>query len=575
MAFRLAEAYVQFGQRGLSPLSSTLGGLHSRIMGLLNPIKLVTGALATLGTGVGIASMLKMSATIETLTVSLETLTGSAANAKRLMDDINKFAARTPFEQLEIGRAAKVLLAFRVEQEQIIPTLQRIGDMAALSGSSLIELVAIYGKLKSKGRLTMEEMNQLAERGVASMEDFAEVLGVSMAELPKMIAKGQISFEQFEQVMNRLTDEGGRFGGGMEKLAKTSAGLWSTVTGNLKTLLAHFGDAIIAAFNLKDRMGVIGEWLDGFWKAHSATVIAAIRKTADAAMEFIRTLSQSLLPVLKTAWRWGRSLASLLDNRIARGFGKLTVVLIGATGTIWAIRTLIGVVKTLTIAIVATSRAMIALQAFAGPKGWIAIGIGVAALTAGIWALNDALRDTNEQMGIAADHELPGGPGGDIANVNDMAVQALDKTRADLATAQQQLLDRVKSDRDTLGAFITKRTEEGADPLMKRAEAIARELAWAPEADRRSILTRTRAQLKDVFPSPIEEQTRAQQFQMVGVAELADVMQQQAGDRMQERQLAQQKETSRIAKLIYEFMKDTVKPKLGGRSAVLASVWGD
>lgn len=262
MAFKLAEAYVQLSSRGFSGVSRGLGAIGGKLKSLVNPAAMVASAFAAIGAAGGTGAMLKLAADAERLGISLETIFGSAEKAAKMLDEINAFAAKTPFEQMELGQASKVLAGFRVEQEQIIPVLTQLGDVAAITDARLGDLVAIYGKLKSKGRLTMEELNQLAERGAASMQDFADVLGIPMEQLPKKIERGEIKFREFEKVLRALTSEGGRFAGGMEKLSTTTSGLWSTFTGNMKRLLAELGADIIEAFDIKELIANAGQAAD-------------------------------------------------------------------------------------------------------------------------------------------------------------------------------------------------------------------------------------------------------------------------------------------------------------------------
>ena len=77
---------------------------------------------------------------IEGLTTQLETLTGSAATAQKILEDLQEFAARTPFKLTGLAESSKLLLAFGKTQEEIIPTLQILGDVAAGSGADLQEL---------------------------------------------------------------------------------------------------------------------------------------------------------------------------------------------------------------------------------------------------------------------------------------------------------------------------------------------------------------------------------------------------------------------------------------------------
>lgn len=275
---KLAEYYSEVSLRGvggvmggLSRIRAGFGGLArattapirgigAAFRGLTGPIGLVTAALGAAGVA-GSAGIIKLASDMESLDTQFKVLLGSASAASQMMDQINKFAAKTPFEQMELAKAAKQLLAYGEAQGDVIPTLRKLGDVSALSGARLEDLVNIYGKVRGQGKLTAETLDQFQERGIPIVAELAKHFGIAESEIRGMVSEGKVGFGDVQQAIASLTSEGGRFAGGMEELSKTTGGLWSTVTGNLKTLLAEFGKSIIGAFNLKDVLAGLGDWL--------------------------------------------------------------------------------------------------------------------------------------------------------------------------------------------------------------------------------------------------------------------------------------------------------------------------
>ncbi|MBC7350855.1 MAG: tape measure protein [Thermogutta sp.] len=220
--------------------------------------------------GSAIRSAVGLATQMETLSTSFEVLLGSSSKAKQMMEEINKFAAATPFEQMELADVAKQLLAYGTAAENIIPTMRQLGDIAALSGANLGDLAAIYGKIQQGGRLTTETLESFQSRGIPITRELANVFGVAESQVRELVSEGKVGFAEVQQALNRLTGEGGQFAGGMERLSKTTAGLWSTVTGNFKTALGEIGGMLIAVFNVKgilawagDTLARIGEWAAG------------------------------------------------------------------------------------------------------------------------------------------------------------------------------------------------------------------------------------------------------------------------------------------------------------------------
>ena len=316
MAFQLAKAYVEFSQKGMGGIMGGIGSLAGKLKSLASPMGLVTAGLGALGAGAGIGGMLKLAADTESLATQFRVLLGSGDAAKRMLDEINQFAAETPFEQMELGTAAKGLLGYGTAAKDLIPTMRRLGDISALSGASLQDLVAIYGKIGSKGKVEMDTINQFQERGIPITRELAAVMGIAESKVSDYVSKGKVGFGDVQKAIARLTDEGGQYAGGMAELAKTSGGLWSTVTGNLKTLLANFGAGIIEAFRLKDILATLGTWLGsaatGF-QSNFGPAIAWMQSAVGSMVAWITEKFSAMTAWLKGVWDFygGAVIASL------------------------------------------------------------------------------------------------------------------------------------------------------------------------------------------------------------------------------------------------------------------------
>lgn len=236
---------------GKDDASDEIRSVMRSLRGLEGTAKFATKAIAA----VWGANMLKdsvmwgirLTASMENLNVQFTTMLGSGDKAKALMADLNNFAAVTPFETEELAEASKMLLAFGVSQEQIIPTLTRVGDIAAALGIPLTELSEIYGKARVQGRLFAEDVNQLTGRGIPVTREFAKQFGVAESEVRKLVESGKIGFAQLEKAFVDLTAEGSQFGGGMAALSETLEGKWSSLVDEVKMMAVALGDSVMPA----------------------------------------------------------------------------------------------------------------------------------------------------------------------------------------------------------------------------------------------------------------------------------------------------------------------------------------
>jgi predicted nucleic acid-binding Zn-ribbon protein len=125
--------------------------------------------IASVGAAVtawGVASV-KSASNYEQSRIAFDTMLGSADKAKKLLQEITKFAKETPFELPEVVEGSKKLLAYNISAEQIIPTFKMLGEIASGVGKDkLPQLVLAFGQVKAATRLTGMELRQFTETGV-------------------------------------------------------------------------------------------------------------------------------------------------------------------------------------------------------------------------------------------------------------------------------------------------------------------------------------------------------------------------------------------------------------------------
>jgi tape measure domain-containing protein len=175
------------------------GGLFADINGEVGALKggLTAGALAATGLAVAVGaigvSLVQAAGNAQKLTAAFTGLTGSAAAAAQLRQELFTLSKATPFRNEELLRAAQRFLAVGVEADKLGGTINRIGALAAQSGQSLERVGLIYAQVFAKGRLQGEENLQFLEAGIDLNRQLAVVTGLSGAALQDAMSKGKIS----------------------------------------------------------------------------------------------------------------------------------------------------------------------------------------------------------------------------------------------------------------------------------------------------------------------------------------------------------------------------------------------
>jgi tape measure domain-containing protein len=192
---------------------------------------------------------------MEMLTTQFEVMLGSTEAAVKMMDELKTFSAATPFALEDLAKNSQMLLSFGIAQKDVIGTMRMLGDTAGGNSEKLNSLSLAYGKVATKGKASMEEINMMAERGIPIIDTLSEQLKTSKEGFFDMVSKGKVSAEDVKKAFQTMTSEGGMFFKGMEKQSTTFAGLVSTMKDNFKLLLADVGAAVLP--ELKEIVGTI------------------------------------------------------------------------------------------------------------------------------------------------------------------------------------------------------------------------------------------------------------------------------------------------------------------------------
>jgi len=211
--------------------SGVLKGFSSKIDGIASSIvSAAKGAALALGAGAVAATTfaVKSAASFEQTRIGLENMLGSADQARKLLKDISKFAADTPFEFPELAESAKQLVAFGFSAEDAFKTMKQLGNVSAAVGAPINDLAYLMGTLRTQGRAFAIDIRQFAQRGIPIYEQLAKVLKVNQATISEMITEGKIGFPEVQKAFEDLAGEGGKWGKTMERQSKSLNGLWST-----------------------------------------------------------------------------------------------------------------------------------------------------------------------------------------------------------------------------------------------------------------------------------------------------------------------------------------------------------
>lgn len=304
--------------RRLTRFGSKLQGIGTRLtLGVSVPLTAIAG--------LGIRSAQQL----ETFSTSLRVLIGDADRANATFDDLYEFSARSPFSWKDLSDGTRLLAAFGVEAEAIVPTLRRIGDISSGTNNNIAEMAELYGKARVQGRLFQEDINQLTGRGVPIIQELAKQFGVAESEVRGLVSSGQVNFGHLEEAFRSLTAEGGKFFGLTAEMAETSAGRWNQLKDTGEQVLDIIGERLLPMFDatVTTLQGVV----EGFVNLNSGAqttiiVLAGLAAAIGPASLALGTVVK-LLPTLR--------LGLLALGTVSAGPIGLLILAVGGLAAAW------------------------------------------------------------------------------------------------------------------------------------------------------------------------------------------------------------------------------------------------
>ena len=237
---RLASVSAGLGKAGTALAAAggvvrSLGGMASSVGQALSGVGETLTSHVTLplagATAAAGAFALSTASAAETTEISFTTMLGSEERALSMMGELADFAAHTPFELSGLQAATRQLLAYGFTADEVIPMLTAVGDATAAlgTGQSGIESVTrALGQMKTRGKVSAEEMLQLTEAGIPAWEYLARTIGTDTAGAMDKVTDGAVSASVGIAAVTQGMRED--FGGMMEEQSKTVEGLFSNLS---------------------------------------------------------------------------------------------------------------------------------------------------------------------------------------------------------------------------------------------------------------------------------------------------------------------------------------------------------
>lgn len=368
----------------LQGASKVLGNVGTTLTNKVTKPAMVAGsALAGMVIGKGLQRL----NAIDNARAKLSALGHDATSVKTIMDNATAAVKGTAFGLDEAANTAAAAVAARIQPgKELTRYLKLCGDAAAVAGVDMAEMGSIFNKVAANGKVSTEEMNQLADRGIPIWQLLSKETGMSMDELRKAVSEGAIDVNDFQGALERMGKGAGTVAQemGSSTLSGALKNLWASV-GRVGANFLSAGDDAEGVFDkLRDLVVKLTEKMGTFeekakvWGAILGEVFKGIIeyfKTGNPQMEGMSQKAQEvfkaiqpLVAILKAVGTWFMNLSTK---------GKLTFagLVIGAGPMLTVISKAIiifGKIKTIITGL------RMAFMVMTGPVGLVVAAIAAA-----------------------------------------------------------------------------------------------------------------------------------------------------------------------------------------------------
>lgn len=131
-------------------------------------------------------------------------LGNSAEDVAEIMANANASVKGTAFGLDAAATTAAAAVASGIKPgEHLTKILTTVGDTAAIAGADMAEMGSIFNGIAARGKASAVDLNRLMDRGVPVLEFLSDQLGVSAAQVSKMVTEGKVDFQTFADAMEK------------------------------------------------------------------------------------------------------------------------------------------------------------------------------------------------------------------------------------------------------------------------------------------------------------------------------------------------------------------------------------
>ena len=233
-------------------LRGVLSGVRSAALAAFS-----IGAVVTFGKAV-----MKASADMELLKKGLAFTLGNTG-AQKLIENMQTLGEKSAYNSNQLIPLARAWITVGDNAQTATAKMKKIVDCASAYGLTEDQMSRVnlaLTQMQAKGKVSSEEMRQLAEAGVPAWQLLSTAMGKPVNELQNLAAQGKLTQSSIDMLFDGMAQ---KTQGATNSMANTMEAKFSNIQEAVTNSFAAIGDIIAQGFGVSDILTLAGNLAEG------------------------------------------------------------------------------------------------------------------------------------------------------------------------------------------------------------------------------------------------------------------------------------------------------------------------
>lgn len=236
-------------------LSEGMGSAQKFASGIKSVLSAI-GGMAVINSAVStikgsLSSALDRIDVMDTFQQKMTLITGSAQIAENTLASLKDVVTGTAYGLDTAAKGVQAFVTRGMEAEQAVGLVETWSNAVAMFGKGTNEeletVMDALGKMTTKGKVEMEQLNRLTDIGINAVGMFATAVGRDTASVQDDLSSGAISAEEFITTLSQAMNDGSSGFVSIEGYAKSAGSTWQATFDNMRAATTRGVGNIITA----------------------------------------------------------------------------------------------------------------------------------------------------------------------------------------------------------------------------------------------------------------------------------------------------------------------------------------